>query len=113
MKKKFVLVTLGAVVFLILSAFAAAKPEGKTWTGWISDSGCGAKGAKAEHKGCAITCVKQKGAKYVLVDSKTQAVVAINNQDAVKEDNIGMEVKLTGNEMEDKSIHVESIQPAG
>ncbi|HEV2495245.1 MAG TPA: hypothetical protein VG204_19475 [Terriglobia bacterium] len=108
MKKLVKMLAITAVMFLAISV--SAKSE--SWTGWISDSGCGAKGASAEHKACALKCVKG-GAKYVFVNSATKDVLPIHNQDAVKEDNVGMEVKVTGSLTDDKSIHVESIEPAG
>ena len=37
-----------------------------SWTGYISDSACGAKGANDKHAACAEKCVKDKGAKYVV-----------------------------------------------
>ena len=104
---------------LAITAFAATMvlassltTFGATLTGWISDSGCGAKGASASHKQCAITCVKEKGAKYVLVNSADKKVYAIDNQDAVSEDNVGMEVKVTGSK-KGNAIHVDSIAAAG
>ncbi|MGO9272159.1 MAG: hypothetical protein ACLQOO_18325 [Terriglobia bacterium] len=100
---------LAAIVVFGLSLMAA---DSMTWTGWISDSKCGAAGMKAEHKGCTMSCVK-RGEKYVFVNSETKQVFAIHNQDAVSESNVGMEVKLTGHVMDDKSIHVESIAAAG
>ncbi|HMD98663.1 MAG TPA: hypothetical protein VKM93_15195 [Terriglobia bacterium] len=99
---------LAAMVAFSLSLMAA---DSMTWTGWISDSKCGAAGMKAEHKGCSLSCVK-RGEKYVFVNSETKQVFAIHNQDAVSESNLGMEVKLTGQVMDDKSIHVESIAAA-
>lgn len=103
-----------AFVVLLLAVSLAAGEKGKseTWTGWLSDSSCAAKGMNAAHKDCALRCVKEKGAKWVFVNSKTQQVFNIDNQDAVKDDHVGKEVKLTGTLVEDKSIHVESIKPA-
>lgn len=83
-----------------------------TWTGWISDSACGAKGANASAKECTEKCVKDKGASYVFVSSKTKKVIPIHNQDAVTEANLGQEVKVTGHMMEGQ-IHVDSIANAG
>ena len=99
--------TLAIAVVLLLAVGVSAKAE--TWTGWISDSGCGAKGASADHKACAIKCIKG-GGKYVFVNSATKDVVPIHNQDAVNDGNIGMEVKVTGKLMDDKSLHVDSIE---
>ena len=83
-----------------------------TWTGWISDSACGAKGANADSKACTIKCVKEKGATYVFVDTKSKKVVPIHNQDAVTEANLGQEVKVTGHMMDNGMVHVDSIANA-
>jgi hypothetical protein len=52
-----------------------------TWTGYISDSMCGAKGANANHADCATKCVKEHGAKYVFVNDADQKVYVIDAQD--------------------------------
>jgi len=102
-----------ATLFVCMFSLAAmARPESSTWTGWISDSGCGAKGTSADHKDCALKCVHEKGAKFVFVNSESKQVFNIHNQDAVQDSNVGMEVQVTGHLMDDNSIHVESIAPA-
>lgn len=115
MRKATALLAVLTIALLAAGTLAAdrhtTKPKSETWTGWISDSACAAKGTMASHKDCAIKCVKEKGAKWVFVNSKGQ-VFQIHNQDAIKEDNLGQEVKLTGYLMEDKSIHVEKIEPS-
>jgi len=108
MKKVFAITGFAVTLLLAFSLTGFAD----TWTGWISDSGCGAKGASASHKNCATTCVKEKGAKWVLVNSADKKVYEIDNQDAVSESNVGMEVKVTG-AMKDNAIHVDSIAAAG
>jgi len=81
----------------IASVTTTADTAGKTYTGWISDSHCGAKGMSADHKACAETCVKTKGAKWVFVNSATKHVIPIANQDAINPDDaLGHEVKVTG-----------------
>lgn len=103
-----VVLSLAVLLVLALAQSAVAK---ENWTGWISDSGCAAKGTNADHKDCAAKCVKEKGAKWVFVDSKSKNVLAIHNQDAVKESDLGHEVVVTGTLSDDKkSIHVESIK---
>jgi len=92
-----------------LASFTSADEKTKSWTGWISDDHCGAKGTSADHKACAEKCVKEKGAAYVFVDTKTKTVHKIHNQDAVKSDDLGAEVKVTGHVMDDGQIHVDSI----
>ena len=113
MRKAIALLALLAVLGLALTAAAdkhTTKPKSETWTGWISDSACAAKGTMASHKDCAVKCVKEKGAQWVFVSGGK--VYNIHNQDAVTDDAIGQEVKLTGYWMEDKSLHVEKIEPA-
>jgi hypothetical protein len=113
MKRVFSGAAVGVVLMLAFSITAASKSRSSTWTGWISDSSCGAKGVSADHKDCALKCVHEKGAKFVFVNSESKQVFNIHNQDAVKDSDVGMEVKVTGHLMKDKSIHVESIVPAG
>jgi hypothetical protein len=106
----------GLLAFLLATlSFSTIAKDGKTmtWTGWVSDSACGAKGMSADHKDCSIKCVKDKGATWVFVDAKSKKVVPIHNQDAVTPDsNLGMEVKLTGHMMDNGMVHVDSIAPA-
>lgn len=101
------------VATLSLAVRAQDQNASKSWTGWISDSSCGAKGMAADHKGCATKCVKEKGAKWVFVDSGTKSVVNIENQDAVNGDTaLGQEDTVTGHANADGSIHIDSIAPA-
>ncbi|HUI43183.1 MAG TPA: hypothetical protein VL523_14565 [Terriglobia bacterium] len=113
MKRLFSTLALAAATLVALGLLSVSQARADSWTGWISDSACGAKGASADHKQCAITCVNDKGAKWVLVKSDTKDVIAIQNQDAVSADNVGMEVNVTGTLNEDKTIHVDSIAAAG
>ena len=99
-------------MLLVTLSLAGAQEKTSTWTGWISDSGCAAKGMSADHKDCAIKCVKEKGASWVFVNSQTKAVLNIHNQDAVNSDtDLGGEVKVTGHLMDDGSLHVDKIAP--
>lgn len=54
-----------------------------SWTGYISDSHCGAKGANEKHADCAAKCVKEQGAKYVFVNDADHKVYSIDAQDKV------------------------------
>ena len=54
-----------------------------SWTGYISDSACGAKGSSESHAACATKCVKEKGAKYVFGNDGDQKVYNIDAQDKV------------------------------
>lgn len=107
---------LGLLAMLLFTAGMTSSANGKdhSWKGWVSDSGCAAKGMSASHKDCAIKCVKEKGASWVFVNAKTKKVYAIDNQDAVNPDEaLGHEVALTGDVMKNGSIHVDKIVPAG
>jgi len=107
---KTLLMTVAMAILATLGLLAGG--ESMTWTGWISDSGCAAKGMTAAHKDCTVSCVRAKGAKYVFVNSATRQVIPIHNQDAVKDTDPGREVKVTGHLMDDKSLHVENIAPS-
>jgi len=115
MKKALSTLGLLAMLFASLSfATATLAQEAKTmtWTGWISNSSCGAKDANAKGKDCTVACIK-KGASYVFVDTKSKKVLKIHNQDAVTDANLGQEVKVTGHVMDDGQLHVDSIANAG
>ncbi|MBZ5543084.1 MAG: hypothetical protein LAO07_05315 [Acidobacteriia bacterium] len=104
MYKKLVMVAVTLLAFGCL-AFAA----GKTWTGTVSDSHCGAKHAEASDAAaaCVAKCV-QGGAKYVLVSGGT--VYQLDAQDKFA-DFAGKSVKVTGT-VKDGAITVESVEAA-
>src|SRR5271168_5407383 len=102
-----------AVLFATLSLATIADNKTTTWTGWISDSHCGAKGMSAGHKACGLTCVTKNGATWAFVTSDDKTVLAIKNQDAINGDkDLGQEVKLTGHVNDDGSLQVDSIANA-
>ncbi len=112
MKKAISIACLFVIVAVLASTVVYAADNSTSWTGWISDSLCGAKGANAGHKSCAVTCVKTKGASYVFVNDKDKKVLAIQNQDAINADkDLGVEVTVTGTVNQDGSLHVASIAP--
>jgi hypothetical protein len=103
-----------SVVALLVIAFTvyAAGQNTQTWTGWVSDSVCGAKGANADHKQCAAKCVTDKGAIWVFVEDGSKDVHKIQNQDAVNpETDLGQQMKLSGHLTDTGDVHVESISP--
>ena len=100
-----------SVLFGVPGAFASTG----TWTGTISDSGCGASHAKmkAQHPGtdaeCTAACIKN-GGKYVFVSAgKTYAITNQDEKDLAA--NGGKTVVLTG-DMEGTSVTVSKIAPA-
>jgi len=92
--------------------FAAAMTVAAdgSWTGWISDSQCGAKGANAKAGECTTKCVKEHGAKYVFVNDGDKKVYAIDAQDQVAA-HAGHHVRVKGN-VEGDSIKLSGIEMA-
>ncbi|MDP4129023.1 MAG: DUF5818 domain-containing protein [Bacteroidota bacterium] len=66
--KKFLL---PIVLFFSVAVFAADKG---TWTGYISDSHCGADGAKEGHVACAKKCIKEGSVAVFVVDGKVYSI---------------------------------------
>lgn len=107
MKKTIVLF---ALLALTLAALAGAAVTKGSWTGWVTDEHCGAKGASADHKACAEKCAG-RGGKLVFYNNEDKKIYGLDKQDVAKS-NLGQEVKVTG-ELDGKTIKVESIAPAG
>jgi hypothetical protein len=93
-----------AILLLSLFAVSAVADE---FTGWISDSKCGAKGVNAEHKECAAKCVKGGAAPVFVMDNK---VLKIGDASKV-EGYIGQKVTVTGS-VDGDTIKVESVKAA-
>jgi hypothetical protein len=93
-----------ALAFLLAPSLYAAD-----WTGWITDAGCGAKGANAEHKGCAMKCAG-KGQALVFYNKADQKLYKLDKQDLAKE-HLGHEVTVSG-EADGDAIKVSSIAEA-
>lgn len=105
--------TFGLVAALFAMISLTSYAADTSMTGWISDSHCGAKGMSADHKSCAETCVKTKGASWVFVSSKDKKVYPITNQDSVNADaDLGHQVTVKGSTSEDGSLKVDSIKAA-
>ena len=105
MKSRFAIMAAG-VLFAAAGAMAA---EG-TWTGYISDSACGAKGAKEGQGECTTKCVKEKGAKYVFVNDADKKVYMIDDQDKVAA-HAGHHVTVKG-DVSGSNLKLESIDMA-
>jgi hypothetical protein len=105
MMKTKILLILG--LFLCsMTVLAAAKDM--TWSGWVSDSKCGANGANASHEACAKKCVGA-GEKPVFVTDKDQKVIAVDNPAALQE-HLGHHVQVTGTMTANGSMHVDSVK---
>ena len=104
------MIVLFALLTLTVAALAGAAGTKGTWTGWVTDEHCGAKGASADHKACAEKCAAN-GSKLVFYNNADKKIYGLDKQDVAKA-NLGHEVKVTG-ELEGKSIKVDSISAAG
>jgi len=104
----------GLLAVLLAAISLASYAEDKaSWTGWISDSHCGAKGMSAGHKACAETCVKNNGATWVFVDAKDSKVYPIKNQGSIQADkDLGHQVTVTGSLNSDGTMSVDSLVAA-
>lgn len=96
------------VALTILLRAGTALAEG-SWTGWITDSHCGAKGARADHVECAKKCAA-KGASFVLYNKADQKIYGLDRQDLAKQ-NLGYVVVVTGT-ASGMHIRVSKITPA-
>lgn len=97
-----------ALALLLAAPFALQAAE-SSWTGWITDSGCGAKGANAGHVDCAKKCV-EGGAKLVLYVTETQKLYTLSDQTAAMS-HLGHVVVVTGT-LEGDAITVAKIAKA-
>ena len=96
------------LVSMVLLAGCMAWAADKSWSGVVSESGCGLKHAtaSAEAASCVEGCVA-KGSKYVLVsDGK---VYQVSPQDKFKGMG-GKAVKVSG-KMKDDSITATAVEP--
>src|SRR5436305_13982137 len=98
----------GAV--LTLCAAALTLGADGSWTGYISDSACGVKGAKEDQAECTTKCVKEHGAKYVFVNDADKKVYAIDDQDKVAA-HAGHHVTVKG-KVEGDTLKLSSIEMA-
>ena len=91
------------VVLFFSIAVTYAGDKGK-WTGYISDSDCGAKKDMKDHAACAKKCIAA-GAKPVFVVG--DKVYAINNPDKVAKF-IGQKVTISGT-ITDDALEIDKI----
>ena len=99
--KRIAIVMLAALVFAAISMAAS-------WTAWVSDEKCGAKGANAAHADCAKQCIKG-GMKPVLATDDGK-VFQVANPDKLTQF-AGEKVVVTGTET-NGVIQVEKVKKA-
>jgi hypothetical protein len=92
------------LLLLALSFSIAVYADKGTWTGYISDAHCGAKGNDASHASCAKKCVKDGSAAVFVVGDK---VYTISDQKKVSKF-IGDKVTITGTITGD-AIEIEKV----
>ncbi|MGB7845762.1 MAG: hypothetical protein WBL63_09125 [Candidatus Acidiferrum sp.] len=95
---------------LLLGSAAFTLAADGSLTGYISDSHCGAKGAKDGHADCAAKCVKEHDAKYVFVNDADHKVYTIDAQDKAAA-HAGHHVTVKGT-VEGENLKLESIDMA-
>ena len=95
-----------------LFAGTLALAADNSWTGWISDSQCGVKGAndKPGTAECATKCVKEHGAKYVFVNDADKKIYVVDAQDKVAA-HAGHHVTVKGT-VEGETLKLTSIDMA-
>jgi len=109
--KKLVSRTLILVMVLGFGFAALATAEDGTWTGWMSETHCGAAGAKAAHADCAVKCVKEKGAHWALYNPTDKSLFVLSGDDAMMEKMAAKEVTIKGDmDKEKKTIKVTSVE---
>ena len=101
-------VRLAIAAALFAGTFAMAADN--SWTGWISDSQCGVKGANEKAGECTTKCVKEHGAKYVFVNDADKKVYVVDAQDKVA-DHAGHHVTVKGT-VEGETLKLTSIEMA-
>jgi len=110
--KKLVTRILVAALLVTVATFAVAADMG-TWTGWITDTNCAAKGATASHAECATKCVKEKGAKWALYNASDKTTWVLSDQDAAAKMVGKGEVTVKGSaDAATKTIKVSSMEMA-
>jgi hypothetical protein len=105
MKKVLLVLIAISLVFIMVGMLSAAGTT--TVNGYVSDSQCGAKGAKAGHTDCMNKCIS-KGAKYVIVTDGDQKVLMVDNPDVLK-GHEGHHIAATGT-VNGGSIHIDTMK---
>src|SRR5271155_1209912 len=98
-----------AILAATLLAAGFTMAADGTWTGYISDSNCGAKGANDKARECTIKCVKG-GAKYVFVNDADKKVFIVDAQDKVA-GHAGHHVTVKGT-VDGDTLKLETIEMA-
>jgi hypothetical protein len=97
------------LVVLALSSMPVMAADGGAVSGYISDSGCGAKhNASAPDTACVKKCI-DGGAKPVFVDDAKKSVYTIDDPDSIK-GHEGHHVSVVAKVNDaDKTIHIDKV----
>ena len=107
MLKRFSILAVVLALVAGLTLAAAQQPKESSWTGYVTDTMCGAKGTSAKHASCAGSCVKEHGAKYALYNTADKKVYVLDPQDKAAE-HAGHYVTVKGT-VDGNTIKVTSI----
>ncbi len=107
MTKRLLICAFALIVVAGLSLGASKATEG-SWTGWVTDTKCGAKGTTAEHEACAKKCVGE-GEKYALYTPADKKIYVLDPQDQAAA-HVGHQVTVKG-AVEGDTIKISSIEP--
>lgn len=75
------LVSVLAIGLPLLAVAQEKQDDHVVISGWVTDTHCGAMGAKEGHGDCAARCVKEKGAKWALCDPQTKTMWILSDQE--------------------------------
>jgi hypothetical protein len=112
--KKLVSRTLILAIAFGFGLAALASAQDGSWSGWVTDTHCGAsaKSASGSHKDCAVKCVKEKGAKWALYNPSDSSLFNLSGDDAMFEKMAATEVTVKGSmDKEKKTVTVTSMEP--
>jgi hypothetical protein len=105
-----------AFALVAIALPAADKASEGSWTGYVTETHCGAAGAKEGHADCAVKCVKEKGAKWALYNPEDKGIFVLSGDEATMgkmADMAGKKVTVKGSmEKEKKVITVSSMNSA-
>jgi pectate lyase len=107
------IVTICCMLFMMMMMVGLTSADSKTakekWVkGWVSDSKCGLKGARAGHEACGKKCLAA-GEHVVFVTEHDKKVLNVDNEDALK-DSMGHRVSVKGTmDQAAGTIHVDKV----
>jgi len=100
---------IAAVSMMLAAAVLASAGTANTWTGYITDTHCGKKGAAADHTvGCVEKCMKA-GSKAQILNDADGTIYDLDSFDKVKP-LMGDKVTVTGTL--DPATHVIKVKTA-